>query len=198
MPQLEEVLYYLRGLWLALTKPEEGLRHLDFSYRGLVRSIWSILYCLPPILMSWAAYRMDYLSIRPSTASTGPEFFLKLAFVEIVVWIVPVVAMTGVLVAAGFSSRIVPVLVTYNWLMVPVSWALSVYSFLMILSPGDGQSFALIYLMLAVLSLAAEFVILSPILERNRLLVSAMLLANIVITFYISFKMQIGLGLVTL
>lgn len=196
MPQLDEVFYYLRGLWLMLVQPAAGLRHLDFSWRGLWRSFWAMLYCLPPILMSWAAIRMEYLSIRPANATTGPDFFFKLAVLEAVVWIVPILAMAAVMMAAGFASRIVAILVTYNWMMVPVSWMLSVYFFLMILSPGDAQGFALIYLILTMLALAGEFMVFNVLLDGNKLMVSALLLTNLVVSVYVSWKLQLLLGLV--
>ncbi len=196
MPQIDEVLFYLRGLWLILFNPAEGARRLDLSPRGFIRSFWAIAYCAPPILLSWAAYRFDYLAGRPVGTTTGPDFFLKLGMVELLTWLVPLVAIGAVMVAAGFGDRLFDVLVTFNWLTVPITWMMSIYSLLSILSPDNSSSIVLVYLMLSMVMLAVQFLVFHGLLLGQKLLVSAILLTNIVTTIYVSWKLQVWLGLV--
>ncbi len=116
MPGLDEVYVYLRGLWLFVARPEEAPRHLDGSLRGFWRSFWAMAYCIPPILLSWSSYRMSWLAGQGENASTGPGFFLSLAAIEILVWIIPMIGMALVMISAG-QSRAFAVLVAQNWLM---------------------------------------------------------------------------------
>ena len=72
MPRLEEVGYYLRGLWLLLVGKAEGFHYLDLTERGFWRSWWAILFCLPPTLLSWASFRLYFLTQMPQGTPAGP------------------------------------------------------------------------------------------------------------------------------
>jgi hypothetical protein len=146
MPRLEEVGYYMQGLWLLLTGKAEGFQYLDFTERGFWRSWWAVLFCLPPTLLSWASFRLYFLAQAPQGTSTGPFFFLKLAAVEAANWLVPVLTILVLGRIAGLSRAALPLVIAFNWLSVPLQWAYVPVSLLQIWAPAD-TSAALLYLL---------------------------------------------------
>ena len=146
MPRLEEVGYYLRGLWLLLIGKPEGFQYLDFSDRGFWRSWWSIAFCMPPTLLSWASFRVYYLTQAPEGSVAGPSFFMKLAIVETANWLVPLLVVLVVARIAGFGLAALPLIIAFNWLSIPLQWAYVPVSLIQIWAPAD-TSAALLYLL---------------------------------------------------
>ncbi|MBX9455434.1 MAG: hypothetical protein KL863_05080 [Rhizobium sp.] len=147
MPRLEEVGYYLQGLWLLLTGKAEGFRYLDFSERGFWRSWWAILFCLPPTILSWASFRLYFLAQAPEGTSTGAEFFFKLALVEAANWMLPLAVVLVLGRIAGFAHAVLPLIIALNWLSVPLQWAYVPVSLIQIWAPADATA-ALLYLLI--------------------------------------------------
>lgn len=146
MPRLEEIGYYLRGLWLLLTGRPEGFQYLDFSERGFWRSWWAILFCLPPTLLSWASFRIYYLAQAPEGTVTHPSFFAKLVVVEAMNWLIPLLVVLVMARIAGMAQAALPLIIAFNWLSVPLQWAYVPVSLIQILSPLDASA-ALLYLL---------------------------------------------------
>ena len=44
MPWLDEVLYYLNGVYLLVRQKQEGFGWLDLTPRGLARSFWAFVW----------------------------------------------------------------------------------------------------------------------------------------------------------
>jgi len=145
MPRLEEVGYYMQGLWLLLAGKAEGFQYLDFTERGFWRSWWAILFCLPPTLLSWASFRLYFLTQVPQGTPTGPLFFVKLAVIEAANWLIPLLVVLVLARIAGFSRAALPLIIAFNWLSVPLQWAYVPVSLLQIWAPADASA-ALLYL----------------------------------------------------
>jgi hypothetical protein len=146
MPRLEEVGYYMRGLWLLLIGKPEGFQYLDLTERGFWRSWWAVLFCLPPTLLSWASFRLYFLTQAPQGTSTGLLFFLKLAVVEAANWLIPLLVVLVLARIAGFSRAALPLVIVLNWLSVPLQWAYVPVSLIQLWAPED-TSAALLYLL---------------------------------------------------
>jgi hypothetical protein len=91
MPLLEEVLVYIKGLWLLIQGNLEGYRWLDIRESGLWRSFTAILWTLPALAVGWASWRLYYLSVMPTGTTVGIGFFGKLLAVDLVSWLLPIV-----------------------------------------------------------------------------------------------------------
>lgn len=146
MPRLEEVGYYLRGLWLLLTGRPEAFQYLDFSERGFWRSWWAILFCLPPTFLNWASFRIYYLAQAPEGAETHSSFFAKLAIIEATNWLIPLLVVLVMARIAGMAEAALPLIIAFNWLNVPLQWAYVPVSLIQIWSPTDGSA-ELLYLL---------------------------------------------------
>ena len=135
MPRLEEVEFYLRGLFMLLVGRLDGFRFLDFSERGFWRSWWAVAYCLPPMMLNWAATRVLYLSSMPEGVSAGPSFIASLVVLDASVWIVSYLALGAVMSATGHAARVPAVIIAVNWLTVPVQWSMLPLPVIVLLAP---------------------------------------------------------------
>lgn len=136
MPLLEEVLVYIKGLWLLIQGNLEGYRWLDISESGLWRSFTAILWTLPALAVGWASWRLYYLSVMPTGTTVGIGFFGKLLAVDLVSWLLPIVLIAVLSRPLGFSVLVVPVIVTTNWLQVPLTYAMAVPAALLLVIPA--------------------------------------------------------------
>lgn len=123
MPGLEEVRAYMQGLWMLARSDPEGGRFLDLSPRGSLRSFWAILWCLPPMILSWLWIRAGYVAAMPPGTEAGGLFLFRLAISEAVGWMVPVIATGVIVMIAGRGECFNPLISALNWLSVPVSYA---------------------------------------------------------------------------
>ncbi|KSV68649.1 hypothetical protein N185_06065 [Sinorhizobium sp. GW3] len=174
MPLLDEVLAYIRGLWLLAQGNEEGFRWLDFSECGLWRSFTSMLWCLPAIAVTWASWRLYYLSVMPDGTTIGIGFIFKLLVVDLVSWLLPLVLIAVLSRPLGFAGAVVPIVVTTNWLSVPLSYAMAVPAAIRVVIPGSQGLTSFIWLTLLVISVAVLFRLLRMVTGNQTLLASAL------------------------
>ncbi|PND22402.1 hypothetical protein CN934_05665 [Ensifer sp. MMN_5] len=173
MPLLEEVLVYIKGLWLLIQGNHEGYRWLDISESGLWRSFTAILWTLPALAVGWASWRLYYLSVMPTGTTVGIGFFGKLLAVDLVSWLLPIVLIAVLSRPLGFSVLVVPVIVTTNWLQVPLTYAMAVPAALLLVIPGSAGMAALLWLLLLVASSALLFRLLRTVTAKQNLLAAA-------------------------
>ncbi|PST27095.1 hypothetical protein C7U60_02035 [Mesorhizobium plurifarium] len=174
MPLLEEVLVYIKGLWLLIQGNQEGYRWLDISESGLWRSFTAILWTLPALAVGWASWRLYYLSAMPTGTTVGIGFFGKILVVDLVSWLLPIVLIAVLSRPLGFSVLVVPVIVTTNWLQVPLTYAMAVPAALLLVIPGSGGMAALLWLLLLVVSSALLFRLLRTVTANQNLLAAAL------------------------
>ena len=180
MPRLEELGYYFHGLWLLLRGRLEGFGWLDFSERGFWRSWWAVVYCLPPMMLSWAGLRMYYLSSMPPGAAAGPDFVAKLLVVDVSTWAVSYLALAVVMTVSGYGSRIGPMIIAINWLSVPLQWLGICASLALVFAPFNLDLYQSIGLSVVLVSAAAHFMVMRQIADRKSLPATAFLLTLIV------------------
>ncbi|WP_112809072.1 hypothetical protein [Ensifer sp.] len=174
MPLLEEVLSYIKGLWLLIQGNGEGFRWLDFSESGLWRSFAAMLWCLPAIAVTWASWRLYYLSAMPSGTTVGFSFILKLLIVDIASWLLPLVLIFMLARPLGFAGAVIPVVVTTNWLAVPFSYALAVPAAIRLTIPGSEGVTGLLELTLLIANVTILFRLLRLVTGNQTLLASTL------------------------
>jgi hypothetical protein len=174
MPRLEEVLVYIKGLWLLIQGNREGFRWLDISESGLWRSFTAILWSLPALAVGWASWRLYYLSTMPSGTTVGLGFVVKLFVVDLAAWLLPV-ALTLILSRPlDFTAFVVPVIVTTNWLQVPLSYAMAVPAAILLLVPGGQDVAVLLSFLLLFVNAALLFRLLRTVTANQNLLAAAL------------------------
>ena len=196
MPLLDEVLAYIKGLWLLTQGNEEGFRWLDFSESGLWRSFTSMLWCLPAITVTWASWRLYYLSAMPAGTTIGAGFIFKLLVVDLVSWLLPLVLIAILSRPLGFAAAVVPIVVTTNWLSVPLSYAMAMPAAIRLTIPSSQGLTSLIWLTLLVVSVAVLFRLLRMVTGNQTLLASALTALFLLPSMMIGDLLQRFFGLV--
>ncbi len=194
MPPSSEVAFYLRGLWLLFLGKKEGLRLLDISDRGMLRSFYAALWCLPSMALSWYWWHEAYLSGMPEGVRTGAIFFVRLAIVEAICWMVPLVLIGLLLVAFGVRDRFQAIIVVANWLSVPFSYAYSLLIVIALFLPALHGLVAILWFAL-LLSLVFAFLRILRFFVRDQpLLVTALVMTLLVPGMVLSELLQRFLG----
>lgn len=194
MPPLSEVAIYLRGLWLLFLGNKEGLRLLDITDRGLLRSFYAALWCLPSMALSWYWWHEAYLSGLPEGVHTGAIFFIRLAIVEAICWMVPLILIGVLLYAFGARGKFQAIIVVANWLSVPFSYAYSVLILIALLLPSLHGLVAILWFAL-LLTLVFTFSRIVRFFVRDQpLLVTALVMTLLVPGMILSELLQRFLG----
>lgn len=195
MPSFKEVQYYLAGLWLLIRMDARGFSYLDISDRGLMRSFWAFIWCLPPMGISWMWWRQAYLQLMPVNASAGFAFFFRLALVEVANWLVPLILAGFLLMVLRIGERFVPIVVTTNWLSVPLSYLNALLVALAAFVPGAAGLVSLLWLVLMMALIFILARVLRMICGAQPLTVGAITLVLVVPSMILSEFLQGFLGL---
>ncbi len=180
MPPRSEVSYYLRGLWLLFLGKAEGAQLLDISERGMLRSFYAALWCLPPMVLSWYWWHETYLATLPEGVGTGGIFFFRQALVEAICWVVPLVMIGLLLAFFGMREKFPAIVVVANWLSVPYSYAYGVLILIALLLPALQGLVSILWLIL-LLSLIFSFSRILKFFVRDQpLLVTALIMTLLV------------------
>ncbi len=194
MPPSSEVAFYLRGLWLLFLGKKEGLRLLDISDRGMLRSFYAALWCLPSMALSWYWWHEAYLSGMPEGVRTGAIFFVRLAIVEAICWMVPLVLIGLLLVAFGVRDRFQAIIVVANWLSAPFSYAYSLLIVIALFLPALHGLVAILWFALLLSLVFAFSRILRFFVRDQPLLVTALVMTLLVPGMVLSELLQRFLG----
>lgn len=174
MPRLEEVHFYLKGLYLLARHNPQGFHYLDFTDRGMMRSFWAIVWCLPAILVSWLWRRAIIMDGMPESFRLGTMFYARLTMVEAAGWIFPVVLVGLMLFALNAAKYFPAVVAINNWLSVPFSYASMVLVLIIAILPGAAALVSWLWLALALTLITALYRILFLVCGRQVLLASTL------------------------
>ena len=194
MPSFKEVQYYLSGLWLLIRMDARGFQYLDISDRGMMRSFWAILWCLPSIGISWLWWQKAYLTAMPPETSTGLAFFLRLALVEFANWLIPLVLAGVLLLIFRFGDKFTPIVVVVNWLGVPTSYLNALLIALIAFVPGSSGVAALLWLALMVAIIFSLARMLRMICGTHPLFIGTLTLVLLIPTMLLTDFLQRFLG----
>lgn len=194
MPPRSEVSYYLRGLWLLFLGNPEGARLLDISERGMLRSFYAALWCLPSMVLSWYWWHEAYLAVLPEGVGTGGIFFFRLALVEAICWMVPLIMIGLLLAFFGMREKFPAIIVVANWLSLPFSYAYAALILIALLLPRLQGLVAILWFFL-LLSLVFSFSRILKFFVRDQpLLVTALVMTLLVPGMILSEMLQRFLG----
>jgi hypothetical protein len=150
MPGLKEVQYYLIGLLHLVRGEPQGWRYLDISERGISRSFWAMLWCLPSFAIYWLWWRILFME-NVNVGDTGLLSFLRMLTIQYEIWMVQLVIATVVLMWMQRGRHFAKMVVATNWLSVPFA----IYgAFLTVLQITMPQA-AAIWILLEYVELAA-------------------------------------------
>jgi len=123
MPWLDEVLHYINGVYLLVRQKQEGFGWLDLTPRGLARSFWAFVWCLPAFAVIWASWRLYYIAGMPAGTAAGPAFLVKLLVIDVLGWLLPLALVTALAPMLGYGKHLLVLLTASNWVSVPFTYA---------------------------------------------------------------------------
>ncbi|MCF3639172.1 hypothetical protein LXM94_04255 [Rhizobium sp. TRM95111] len=138
MPGLDEVLHYLTGIWLLIRHQQDGFRWLDLSWRGLRRSFWAFVWCLPALAVIWASWRLYFLGNMPEGTTAGPGFFAKMLAIDIIGWLFPLVLIAALAGPLGYARHLTTIVTASNWMAVPLAYLTAVPFAVTLIAPSAG------------------------------------------------------------
>ncbi|CAN7562022.1 hypothetical protein LJR235_003981 [Pararhizobium sp. LjRoot235] len=174
MPQIEEVGNYIKGIWLLILGDKSGFDWLDITALGVWRSFAAFLWCLPAMAVGWAAWRLYYLANMPQGAETGLIFILKLLFVDMAMWVVPLVLVAALAKPLGYGELLAPIIITSNWLAVPTVYAMAIPLAIRLVIPNSEGLTSVLSLILLLANFTAIFRLVKTIANNQTLLASAL------------------------
>jgi hypothetical protein len=180
LPSFPEVRLYLSGLWLLVRGDAQGLRRLDPSDRGLTRSFWAFVWCLPAMFIYWNGIRFAYLAAGPEGTTAGVPFFLRLFLIEALNWVLPLILVGALCLLLKTERKFSAIVVTTNWLSVPVSYAYALLTLLLFLVPPAAGMIAMLQLILLIATIFAISRIIRQICGPQPLVVTAMLMVLLI------------------
>jgi hypothetical protein len=186
LPSFAEIKLYISGLWLLVRGDPQGLRLLDLTDRGMMRSFWAFVWCLPAMFVYWAGMRFAFLAAGPEGARAGAPFFLRLFLIEAVNWVLPLVLVGGLCLLLNAERKFAAIVASTNWLSVPVAYAYAVLTALLFLLPGAAGFIALLQIVLLASTIFAVSRILRHICGPQPLVLTAFMLMLMIPSLIIS------------
>ena len=134
----EEIQQNLSGAWRLMLGKPDGLRLLDLSADGFWNSFFAILVAAPALIVGWVGLAND-LAVQSAEFGDRLGTVVRLAFVDVGAWIVPLVVFALVARRAGVGDRFVHYVVASNWTSAIIAWMMLPAALLRMLLP-DAQS----------------------------------------------------------
>lgn len=194
MPPSSEVAHYIKGLWLLFLGKPEGGRHLDLTDRGMTRSFFAALWCLPAMAISWYWWHEAYLEAFPDGVGTGAMFFVRLAMVEAICWLAPLVLIGVLLITFGAKEKFLALVTIANWLSLPFSYAYAVLVLIALFLPSLQGLVAILWLVLLLALVITFSRIVKFFIREQPLLVTALVMTMLVPGMLLSEALQRFLG----
>ena len=174
MPGLDEVLYYLTGVYLLVRQKQEGFGWLDLTLRGLARSFWAFVWCLPAFAVIWASWRLYYLAGAPAETPAGLGFLLRLLVIDIVGWLLPLVLLAALARPLGYGRHLATVVTASNWIAVPFAYAAAIPFALALVLPASAPFAGLLLYVVFGASVVLQFRLVWMCVGKQTLLAAAM------------------------
>lgn len=153
MPSINEMAAYVTGVVKMARNEAEGLNYLDLSTSGFWRSFWAYAYCLPAFLTFWLSERAVRLATVPDEA-LGTGFFLRSVLSDAVGIALGILAVALVARPIGIADRFVHLIVSANWLSLPLAYVMAAGTLLTMGTGGESGSFLLLIIILGALAVS--------------------------------------------
>ena len=153
MPSINEMAAYVTGVVKMARNEAEGLNYLDLSTSGFWRSFWAYAYSLPAYLVFWLSNRAAIMAAAPH-ANCGTGFFVYSALSDAVGIALGITAVALVARPMGIADRFVHLIVSANWLSLPLAYVMAAGTLLTMGTGGESGSFLLLIIILGALAVS--------------------------------------------
>ncbi|WP_274630436.1 transporter [Arvimicrobium flavum] len=193
MPDAAEIRRNLTGAWQLMMGRPDGMRLLDTSIEGFWDSFFAIAFAAPALAVGWIAGANDFqqMVVGGSRVST----IVRLAFIDLAVWILPLVALALVVKRAGIADRFVPYVVSANWASVLLVWMMLPPSLLRLVAPEAGDLASTLAVLLFMVSLVLSWRQTNAALNKGPAVATALFVGMFLCALAVLVVLQAAFGL---
>lgn len=193
MPSADDIQTYLAGVWKLMNGHSEGLRQLDLSIDGFWNSFFAILVALPALGVGWVSFANELAGGDPFAYRLW--ILAKLAVVDMVSWVGPIIVFAAVAKPVGLVDRFVPYVVASNWASAAFAWLLLPPSLIDLFWPESVELTDLVSLVVVILTLVLAWRLTNTVIARGAAVATAVFFAMIAVSVTILLVLQPLLGL---
>ena len=194
MPSSDEIQQYLTGAWRLLMGKPDGARLLDVSADGFWNSFFALVVAFPALVVNWVA-------IANELGDLGGDFggrlsiVLRLAVIDLLAWVVPLLGLALVARRAGFADRYVHFVVASNWASVLLAWLMLPLAILNLFVPGPSELNNVISLVVFLAALVLTWRLTNAVLAKGAAVATAVFVAVLFVSLFLILFLQGLFGL---
>ncbi|RWK33390.1 transporter [Mesorhizobium sp.] len=189
----DETYASLNGAWRLMLGKADGLRQLDLSADGFWNSFFAIVVAAPALIVGWVGLANE---IGDPNAFAGRfSMLIRLATVDIGVWVLPLVGLALVAPRAGIGGRFVHYVVASNWASAIIAWMMLPAALIRLFLPSTNEFAVLASLLLFALSMILTWRMTNVAIGRGAAVGSAVFAGMFVASLVVLFVLQALLGI---
>ncbi|ESZ13649.1 MAG: transporter [Mesorhizobium sp.] len=190
----DETYASLNGAWRLMLGKADGLRQFDLSADGFWNSFFAIVVAAPALIVGWVGLANE---IGDPNAFAGRfSMLIRLATVDIGVWVLPLVGLALVAPRAGIGGRFVHYVVASNWASAIIAWMMLPAALIRLFLPSTNEFAVLASLLLFALSMILTWRMTNVAIGRGAAVGSAVFAGMFVASLVVLFVLQALLGIV--
>lgn len=189
----DETYASLNGAWRLMLGKADGLRQLDLSADGFWNSFFAIVVAAPALIVGWVGLANE---IGDPNAFAGRfSMLIRLATVDIGVWVLPLVGLALVAPRAGIGGRFVHYVVASNWASAIIAWLMLPAALIRLFLPSTNEFAVLASLLLFALSMILTWRMTNVAIGRGAAVGTAVFAGMFVASLVVLFGLQALLGI---
>jgi hypothetical protein len=189
----DETYASLNGAWRLMLGKADGLRQFDLSADGFWNSFFAIVVAAPALIVGWVGLANE---IGDPNAFAGRfSMLIRLATVDIGVWVLPLVGLALVAPRAGIGGRFVHYVVASNWASAIIAWMMLPAALIRLFLPSTNEFAVLASLLLFALSMVLTWRMTSVAIGRGAAVGTAVFAGMFVASLVVLFGLQALLGI---
>ncbi|RWP60421.1 transporter [Mesorhizobium sp.] len=189
----DETYASLNGAWRLMLGKADGLRQFDLSADGFWNSFFAIVVAAPALIVGWVGLANE---IGDPNAFAGRfSMLIRLATVDIGVWVLPLVGLALVAPRAGIGGRFVHYVVASNWASAIIAWMMLPAALIRLFLPSTNEFAVLASLLLFALSMVLTWRMTNVAIGKGAAVGSAVFAGMFVASLVVLFVLQALLGI---
>ncbi|MGB3502730.1 MAG: transporter [Mesorhizobium sp.] len=195
MPSAEQIQIYVAAAWHLILGRRGAIKQFDLSADGFWNSFYAMIVVLPMMLVTW-------VTIANGFGDMAGEFggrlsiVLRLAFIDLLAWVAPIVVLAFSARALGIADRFVPYVVASNWGSVITSAIMLPVSLIELVFPGSVEALDALSLVVFIVAMVVNWRLANASIDRGTGVAAGAFGVVVVVSIAVVIGMQSVMGLV--
>jgi hypothetical protein len=193
MPDSATIQRSLTGAWRLMMGRPEGIKLLDISAEGFWDSFFAVVIAAPALALGWIASSNEMMLLNMDGSRLS--ILGRLAFIDLAVWTLPLVALGLVARQAGIGDRFVHYVVSSNWASALLIWMMVPPSILRLMAPDAGDVASILSLIFFLGSLVLSWRQTNAALNKGAAVATAVFVGMFLCSLAVLIALQTALAL---